>query len=89
MELGIWSHICSFFSFGGLRAASASDPLSRRLGYGFQRKQGKGPRLGALIWHHYFLMTVYILTKANGRAIEVSVPGWARGQRRVYILTKQ
>jgi len=74
MELGLWSQDCSFFSFGGLRAASASDPLSRRLGYGFQRKRGKGPRLGALVWHHYFLMTVYILTKANGRAIEVAVP---------------
>jgi hypothetical protein len=34
---------------------------------GFSEKRRKGPWLGALIWHHYFLMTVYILTKANGR----------------------
>jgi hypothetical protein len=35
-------------------------------------KRGKGPWLGALIWHHYLLMTVCILTKANGRAIEAA-----------------
>lgn len=83
MELGIWSHDCSFFSFGGLRAASASDPPSRRLGYGFQRKTGKRPLTGSFDLASLLSNERVYLTKANGWGIE-AVSGWTEEYQWVY-----
>jgi hypothetical protein len=49
-----------------LRAASASDPPGRRLGYGFQRKTGKRPLTGSFDLASLLSNERVYLTKANG-----------------------